>query len=132
MLILFSVSMLCVGMAVQKALNIPWDKIPWDTIFAWIEKMMAKCAKEGADQSEQIAQIRNPSPRFRARLERVTHRGFLRNGGTASQWRQNKDAIMSRVYREGLNAEDSEIMTLITSARKLNVEDLVDDDFADD
>jgi hypothetical protein len=90
-------------------MSIPWDKIPWSKIFEKVEKWLASCSAAGAPPEEQEAQLRNPSPRFRAKLERVTRRG---SGLNRREWDKQGVAIMERVYREGSDATTEDIKLL--------------------
>lgn len=91
---------------------IPWDKIPWDKILAFAEKMLANCDKTGVPPAQQEKQLRNPDRKLRNHAERVTERGFLRNGGTRTEWRKNKTAIMEKVYDRAANATKDEVKVL--------------------
>jgi hypothetical protein len=88
---------------------IPWDKIPWDKIFVLVEKWLASCTSQGVATDEQEAQLRNPSPRFRARLERFTKR---HSGLNRREWEKQGAAIMERVYQEGRDANDDDLKVL--------------------
>lgn len=85
------------------------SKIPWADLFALVEKLLANCQTTGVPPAQQEKQLRNPNPRIRAKVERRTERGFLRNGGTRSQWRKNKDSIMETVYERAKNASKEDV-----------------------
>jgi hypothetical protein len=88
---------------------IPWDKIPWDKIFVLVEKWMASCSASGVSADEQESQLRNPSPRFRSKLERVTRR---HSGLNRREWDKQGSAIMERVYQEGRDATSDDVKIL--------------------
>lgn len=99
---------------------IPWDKIPWDKIFEMVEKWLASCSSTGVPPEEQESQLRNPSPRFRSKLERVTRRN---SGLNRREWDKQGEAIMDRVYQEGRDvAEKPDEMKLLRQRVKERVE----------
>ena len=105
---------------------IPWDKIPWDKLFAFAEKMLAKCESAGVPAEEQVSQLRNPSPRFRMKAERMVKRNA---GMTEREWRKQKDGIMARVYEEARDMDNAEIKELRSrAALRMKDGDLDDDD----
>lgn len=102
--------------------------IPWDKVFEFAEKAFAKCLEDGATPEEQKLGLRNPAPRFRLKLERITERGCKKNGMTAKEWRRDRDKIMARVYSEAANASDSEIAALRQRAKDVDPSTIDDDE----
>lgn len=91
--------------------------INWEALQAWLSSMLAKCAAQGAAPEAQEAQIRNPSIRFRVRVERQVERGAKAKGMTPRQWRAHKQEMLAAVYNEGATASKQEIQAVILASK---------------